>query len=144
MKADYGWIILVVFVIIIAVFWKQITGGIQSFQNRGFDQEAFDRGAVVFADNHAWTPLENKACAMCHDPAYKPPSEKITMKDYDPDNKVILKNLKKKFKSDPLTTEDALYEQAMVCMTNPDRMALRRANEKAKEVQDLMAYLRGL
>src|SRR5690606_5130598 len=132
------------FVIIIAVFWGQITGGIKAYQNRGFDQEAFDRGKVIFEDAHAWTPLENKSCAMCHDPNFKPTSEKITMEAYDPDNKVVLKDLKKKYKSDVLTNKDALYEQAMVCMTHPERMALRRANQKAQETQDLMAYLRGL
>ncbi|MCB1218527.1 hypothetical protein KDL44_14170 [bacterium] len=144
MKADYGWIIFLVIGILIAVFWGQITGSVKNYKESGIDHEAVAHGAELFNDPHAWTPLENKACGMCHSADYKPGSEKITMKDYSAGNVVELKGLAKKYKSDMLTNEDALYERAMVCMTHPDRMSLRRANQKAKETKDLLAYLRSL
>jgi hypothetical protein len=100
MKADYGWIILIVFVILLAVFWGQITGGITAYKNRDFDQAAYDRGAKIFADVHAWTPLEDKSCAMCHSTEFKEDGEKITMKDYTAGSPIVLKNLSKKYKND--------------------------------------------
>ncbi|MEZ5338800.1 MAG: c-type cytochrome [bacterium] len=144
MKADYGWIIFLVIGILVAVFWGQITGGVKNYKESGIDHEAVARGAELFKDPHAWTPLENKACAMCHSADYQPGPEKITMADYTAGSPVELKNLAKKYKSDMLTNEDALYERAMICMTGPTRMGLRRANQKAQETKDLMAYLRSL
>jgi hypothetical protein len=142
MKADYGWIILVVFVIILAASWSTIMGGIKSFQGRNFDQAAYDRGASLFTDVNAWTPLENKSCAMCHSADYVHTEDAAKMDDYVKGSPVLFKDLTKKYKSDPLGNQDALYEQAMICMTGPDRMGLRRASEKSAPMLDLMEYLR--
>lgn len=143
MKADYGWIIFGVIGILLLVFWGQITSSISAFENRNFDQDAFDRGQAIFNDKHAWTPLEDKSCAMCHSADYKEEGVQITMEDYK-QAPIVLENLSRKYKNDMLTNKDALYEQVMECMTNQDRMGLRRASEKAQEIKDLLAYLRAL
>ncbi len=142
MKADYGWIILILFAILLAVFWGQITGGISAYKNRDFDQAAYDRGEKIFADKHAWTPLEDKSCAMCHSVGYKEEGEKITMSDYKAGSPIILEKLAGKYKNDMLTNEDALYEQVMECMTHQNRMGLHRASLKSTEIQDLLAFLK--
>lgn len=142
MKADYGWIIFVIFAIILAASWTTITGGIKSYKNRNFDQAAYDRGAALFADDHAWTPLQSLSCAMCHSPDYVHTEEAAKMDDYVKGSPVLLKDLARKHKSDPLGTHDALFEQVMLCMTGPDRMGLGRASDKSAPMLDLMEYLR--
>ena len=81
---------------------------------------------------------------MCHSADYKETHGAPKMAAYKPGQPIILENLAAKHKSDVLGNQDALYEQAMTCMTDPDRMGLHRVSEKSTQIIDLMEYLRNL
>ena len=84
MKADYGWIILVVFVVAGLIAWPVLKGVFGSASDKLNNKELYDAGKAVFMSDTVWPAGgENKSCAACHDPNFtKTGIKKIEMTEY--------------------------------------------------------------
>ena len=143
-NADYGWILAIVFVIILVFAWKPMMGLFSHVSDKATNKEAYDRGREVFYDTTRWTgPDGYKSCAMCHAPDLTPePGRKIEMMAYREGEPYILKSISRKYGASMLGTGDELYQQCMRCLTQGDRMGMGRVSIKAAYVKDLLEYVK--
>ena len=111
---------------------------------RQTNQEQYDRGKEVFYDDVIWAGEgTHKSCATCHAADYKPPEGAvIEMEEYRPGDPYVLENISKKYGTNMLSSDDALYEQIIRCLTSPARMRCGRVSRNAKHMQDLLVYVR--
>lgn len=140
---DYSWVIGIVVIVALVVFWKPLIGGIKGIQNKATNEDAFERGKIVFYDTERWGGKGSyKSCAMCHAPDFTPdPGKQITMGRYKAGAPFILKNISKTYTGGVMGDESPLYDQIMNCLTAPDKMALGRVTANTQFMQDLMVYL---
>lgn len=143
-NADYGWILAVVFVIIMIFAWKPMMGMFSNMSDKASNKEGYERGRVVFYDTTRWTGPEGyKSCAMCHAADFKPePGRKIEMMAYKEGEPIILKGISGKYGTSILGTGDELYQQCIRCLTQGDRMGMGRVSAKAVYMQDLLEYVK--
>ena len=142
MKADYFWIIAVVFIVILAFAWKPLMGVFGNVSSKVNNDEKYEAGKAVFYDTTRWGDDKYVSCAMCHTADFEPePGKEVKMLAYDPDNPIILKDIRKKFSGGVMATGDELYNQINTCLGNGDRMAVGTFSRKAKFMDDLMFYV---
>src|SRR5688572_28938224 len=112
MKIDYGWPIMIGIVIVLAIFWKPITGAFANITGGTARKEQIARGKVIFYDTERWEGKGSyKSCAMCHAADFKPEEgKKITMPDYKPGEPYLLEGMRRKY-SGALTGDDKLFQE---------------------------------
>jgi hypothetical protein len=140
---DYSWVIGIVVIVALVLFWKPIMGSFTKLENKAGNKDAVDRGRIVFYDTERWGGKGSyMSCAMCHAADFVPdPSKTITMGRYKAGAPYILKGLSKKYPGGVMGDEGPLFDAAMNCLTQPDKMGCGRVTSGAKFVQDLMVYL---
>jgi len=143
-KVDYVWVIVGVLALLLLVLWKPLTSWFRDFRYKATNQEQYERGKAVFYDDEIWAGAgAHKACATCHAADYNvPEGAAIEMEEYRPGKPYPLKDIAKKYGSNMLSTEDALYDQIMICLSSPARMGCGRVSRNAKHLQDLLVYVR--
>lgn len=142
MKADYFWIIAVVFVVIMIFAWKPLMGVFAGVSSKVNNDEKYEAGKAVFYDAERWGDDKYVSCAMCHAPDFEPdPSKKIEMADYKEGEPYILKDIGQKYGGGIMNTGDELYDQVCRCTGNGNRMAVGSFSRKAKFMDDLLFYV---
>ena len=143
-KVDYIWIVLAVVAVIAIIAWVPVSRWLGDVRYQATNQEQYDRGEKVFYDGDIWAGAgTNRSCAACHAPDFKAPEgATIEMQEYVAGEPHILKNVSKKYGNNLLSSDDALYEQVLKCLTNPARMSCGKVSRNAKHMQDLLVYVR--
>jgi hypothetical protein len=142
MKADYFWIIAVIFVIVLVFAWKPLMGVFSGVSDKVGNKDKYEAGKAVFYDTTRWGEGQYKSCAMCHAEDFVPePGKEIKMTAYVPGQPVILKGIGKKYSSGVMDTGDGLYQQVNLCLSNGDRMAVGSFSRNAKFMEDLLFYV---
>jgi hypothetical protein len=143
-KVDYIWIVLGVIAVILIFAWGPMSRWFREFRYQATNQEQYDRGEKVFYDDEIWAgPGTYKACATCHAADYDlPAGVEIEMEEYRAGDPYLLNDISKKYGTNMLSSDDALYEQIIKCLTSPARMRCGRVSRNAKHMQDLLLYVR--
>jgi hypothetical protein len=143
-KADYVWIPFVAIIILVVVFWRQISGFFGGLSDSATNKEQYDKGKAVFYDNDRWLGEGSyKSCAMCHTSDWQvEPGKKVEMVDYKEGDPVILEDIATKYSAGMLGTTDQLYEQVMRCLSDPNRIYGGKVSVNAPYLQDLLEYVR--
>ena len=143
-KADYAWIPIGLILIVVVIFWKQISGLFTGVSDSATNKEQYDKGKAVFYDNDRWLGEGSYAsCAMCHAEDWvREDGKTVKMADYKEGDPLILDGIATKFSAGMLGTTDQLYEQVMRCLSDPNRIYGGKVSVNAPYLQDLLEYVR--
>jgi len=144
MKADYGWVILVVVIVVGLLGWPVLRPMFNSTSDKLTNKDQYERGKAVFYDGSVFTMgRTDHSCAACHAADFKPVEGKpITMPDYREGNPYPLQDLKTKYGNAMLSSDDRLYDAVYRCLVGPTRMITGGMGRDIQEMKDLEVYLR--
>ena len=142
-QIDYGWVMVIVVVLLIVVFIKPIIGGIHAAVDKATNRSGYERGKAVFYDAERWAGKGSyRSCAMCHTPDFTPEAGKhVEMNRYVPGKPVILKDIAANYHLGVIETSDDLFNQVISCLTAPDKIGCGQVSRNAKGMDDLLFYL---
>jgi hypothetical protein len=143
MKADYGWVILVVVVVVGLLAWPVLRPMFTAAGDQLSNKDQYDRGKAVFYDGASFPQgRTDHSCAACHAADYKPvETEQISMDEYREGEPYPLSDLGPKYGS-MLTSEDKLYDAVKRCLILPTRMKTGGMGRDVEKMEDLLAYVR--
>ena len=144
MKADYGWVILVVVVAAGLLAWPVLRPLFNSASDSLTNKDQYDNGKAIFYDGSVFNMgRKDHSCAACHAPDFMPvETTPIDMQDYRQGEHSVLSGLKEKYGSSMLSSEDRLYDAVRQCLVGPTRMMTGGMRRDQQEMEDLLAYLR--
>ena len=117
---DYGWIILIIVVVIAIFAYKPIMGFLGKRSSESAGAVEARKAKDLFYDYQAWS-YPNRSCAMCHAKDYEvnPENQEIDMRDF---KYVELKNIAKKHHYTLLGTSSDLVDQINRCLHSSGRI----------------------
>lgn len=141
---DYGWIIAVIAVVLIAVCWKPIMGMFHAAEDKVNNKPKYEAGKKVFYNPEQWLGAGSyKSCAMCHAADFKAEGgKKIEMKDYHEGKPIILKDVREHLAGNNLGTDDEIIDQINRCLTMVDRIGCGGFSRNAPFMDDLIFYVK--
>jgi len=136
---DYGWIIIIILVIVGFFLYKPVVKVFQNIINPKSKQERFARAKELFYDYKAWG-YENRSCAMCHAKDYttNPQKPTIDMPDF---RYVPLENIKAKYPPSLMGPNEALMRQINRCLSSPGRINGGTIYQTDERMELLMLYV---
>jgi hypothetical protein len=139
---DYGWMVMLGIVVVIAIFWKAIFGFFGGVNDKMNNKDKLEAGKKVFYDTGRWGEGTYKSCAMCHAADFVPdPSKKIEMTEYKPGAPIILKDIKRKYPAGNMGTDEEILEQINKCVASPLRLGSATFSRQLPWMDDLIFYV---
>lgn len=139
---DYGWVILIIVVIVAIFAYKPITGYLAKRSSESAGAVEFQKAKELFYDYQAWSH-PNRSCAMCHTKDYEvnPDQPDIDMPDF---KYVELEDVAKKYGYTLLGTPDNLLKQVNRCLHATGRIGYGTLTLNDEKMRLLLLYLRSL